>query len=165
MLSNFHKTTSERWQRSPGTQKGSPFSSKGGRTVENIVIKTECWRIQMAGFLTAPDMYICHPGVTDNTKMFQHALVWWSEKALFVQYYSTERKAPLCPGCRSFWVHLLGALNFLYLCISFLLWFGEVFSHNFFKYIFDPFFHSSPSGISVTYWSASFLLPHRSLIL
>ena len=82
----------------------------------------------MAGFLTAPDMYICHPGVTDNTKMFQHALVWWSEKALFVQYYSTERKAPLCPGCRSFWVHLLGALNFLYLCISFLLWFGEVFA-------------------------------------
>ena len=24
MLSNFHKTTSERWQRTPGTQKGSP---------------------------------------------------------------------------------------------------------------------------------------------
>ena len=32
MLSNFHKTTSERWWRTPGTQKGSPFSSKGGRT-------------------------------------------------------------------------------------------------------------------------------------
>ena len=32
MLSNFHKTTSERWKRTPGTQKGSPFSSKGGRT-------------------------------------------------------------------------------------------------------------------------------------
>ena len=32
MLSNFHKTTSECWQRTPGTQKGSPFSSKGGRT-------------------------------------------------------------------------------------------------------------------------------------
>ena len=32
MLSNFHKTTSECWQRTPGTQKGSLFSSKGGRT-------------------------------------------------------------------------------------------------------------------------------------
>ena len=32
MLSNFHKTTSECWQRTPGIQKGSPFSSKGGRT-------------------------------------------------------------------------------------------------------------------------------------
>ena len=32
MLSNFHKTTSERWQRTPGTQKGSPLSLKGGRT-------------------------------------------------------------------------------------------------------------------------------------
>ena len=32
MLGNFHKTTSENWQRTPGTQKGSPFSSKGGRT-------------------------------------------------------------------------------------------------------------------------------------
>ena len=32
MLSNFHKTTSERWRSTPGTQKGSPFSSKGGRT-------------------------------------------------------------------------------------------------------------------------------------
>ena len=30
-LSKFHKTTSERWQRTPGTQKGSPFSSKGER--------------------------------------------------------------------------------------------------------------------------------------
>ena len=28
-LSNFHKTTSEHWQRTPGTQKGSPLSSKG----------------------------------------------------------------------------------------------------------------------------------------
>ena len=32
MLRNFHKTTSECWQRKPGTQKGSPFSLKGGRT-------------------------------------------------------------------------------------------------------------------------------------
>ena len=32
MLSNFHKTTSERWRRTPGTQKGSLFPSKGGRT-------------------------------------------------------------------------------------------------------------------------------------
>ena len=32
MLSNFHKTTSERWWRTPGPQKDSPFSLKGGRT-------------------------------------------------------------------------------------------------------------------------------------
>ena len=32
MLSQFHKTTSECWQRTSGTQKGSPLSSKGGRT-------------------------------------------------------------------------------------------------------------------------------------
>jgi len=31
MLNHFHKTTSERWRRTPGTQKGSPFSSKGSR--------------------------------------------------------------------------------------------------------------------------------------
>ena len=32
MLSNFHKTTSECWRMTPCTQKGSPFSFKGGRT-------------------------------------------------------------------------------------------------------------------------------------
>ena len=32
MLSNFPKTTSEHWRRTPGTQKGSPISLKGGRT-------------------------------------------------------------------------------------------------------------------------------------
>ena len=31
MLNDFHKTTSEGWQRTPGIQKGSPFSSKGNR--------------------------------------------------------------------------------------------------------------------------------------
>jgi len=31
MLSKFHKTSSEHWQRTPGTQKSSPFSSKGVR--------------------------------------------------------------------------------------------------------------------------------------
>ena len=30
MLNNFHKTTSEHWRRTPGTQKGIPFSLKGG---------------------------------------------------------------------------------------------------------------------------------------
>ena len=30
-LSKFHKTTSECWQRTSGTQKSSPLSSKGGR--------------------------------------------------------------------------------------------------------------------------------------
>ena len=32
MLSKHHKTTSECLQRTPGTQKGSPLSSKGSRT-------------------------------------------------------------------------------------------------------------------------------------
>ena len=32
MLSSFHKTISEHWQRTLGTQKGSPLSLKGGRT-------------------------------------------------------------------------------------------------------------------------------------
>ena len=32
MLRKFHKTTSECWQKTPDIQKGSPFSSKGGRT-------------------------------------------------------------------------------------------------------------------------------------
>ena len=31
MLSKIHKTTSECWQRTSGTQKSSPLSSKGGR--------------------------------------------------------------------------------------------------------------------------------------
>ena len=31
-LSKFHKTTSECWQRTSVTQRGSPLSSKGGRT-------------------------------------------------------------------------------------------------------------------------------------
>ena len=31
MLSKFHKTTSECWQRTSGTRKSSPLSSKGGR--------------------------------------------------------------------------------------------------------------------------------------
>ena len=31
-LNRFHKTTSERWQRTSSTQKSSPFSSKGDRT-------------------------------------------------------------------------------------------------------------------------------------
>ena len=32
MLNNFHKTTSESWWRTPGTQKGSPFFLKGYRS-------------------------------------------------------------------------------------------------------------------------------------
>ena len=32
MLSNLHKTAPAHWQRTQGTQRGSPFSSKGGRT-------------------------------------------------------------------------------------------------------------------------------------
>ena len=31
MLNKFHKTTSECWQRTSGTQKSSPLSLKGGR--------------------------------------------------------------------------------------------------------------------------------------
>ena len=106
----------------------------------------------MAGFLTALDMYICHPDVTDNTKMFHHVLMWWSEKSVHAVILYRKEKTAMSWG-RSFWVHLLGGgpLGFLYLCICFLLWVWEVFSHNFFKYIFDPFSHPSPSGISVTY--------------
>lgn len=77
---------------------------------------------------------------------------------------STERKTLLCPGCRSFQVHLLG-LDFLYLCICFLLWFGEVSSIISANTFLIRFLVSSPSGTSVIYWSASFILPHRSLIL
>ena len=32
MLSNFNKTTCECWRKTPSTQKGSPCSTKGGRT-------------------------------------------------------------------------------------------------------------------------------------
>ena len=32
MLSKFHKTTSEFWRRTPGNQKGSPLSLKGGKS-------------------------------------------------------------------------------------------------------------------------------------
>ena len=42
MLSNFHKTTSECWWRTPRTQKGSPFSLKGGRTPS--LLGRESWR-------------------------------------------------------------------------------------------------------------------------
>jgi len=31
MLSKFHNITSKCWERTPGTQKGSPLSLKGGR--------------------------------------------------------------------------------------------------------------------------------------
>ena len=37
MLSNFHKTTSECWQRTPGTQKGSPFSSKRRDVIDCLI--------------------------------------------------------------------------------------------------------------------------------
>ena len=49
MLSNFHKTTTEHWQRTPGTQKGSPFSSKGGKTK----YKTK-WEAKELGTETCP---------------------------------------------------------------------------------------------------------------
>ena len=41
MLSNFHKITSEHWQRTPGTQKGSPISSKGARTKKKKKTETK----------------------------------------------------------------------------------------------------------------------------
>ena len=47
----------------------------------------------MAGFLTALDMYICHPDVADNTKMFHHVLMWWSETSVHaVILYRKEKK-------------------------------------------------------------------------
>ena len=42
MLRNFHNTTSECWWRTPSTQKGSPFSLKGGRTPS--VLGRESWK-------------------------------------------------------------------------------------------------------------------------
>ena len=44
VLSNFPKTTSEHWRRTPGTQKGSPFSSKWGR--QNIKHKNTDKRVR-----------------------------------------------------------------------------------------------------------------------
>ena len=47
--SKFHRTTSECWQRTSGTQKGSPLSLKGGRTKykslkrETKEVGTEIW--------------------------------------------------------------------------------------------------------------------------
>ena len=41
MLSKFHETTSECWQRTSGTQKGSPLSSKRGRTEYKIKSETK----------------------------------------------------------------------------------------------------------------------------
>ena len=61
----------------------------------------------MAGFLTALDMYICHPDVTDNTKMFHHVLMWWSEKSVHAVILYRKEKTAMSWG-RSFWVHLLG---------------------------------------------------------
>ena len=39
MVSNFHKTTSECWRRTPGTQKGSPISLKGGMAKHKILAR------------------------------------------------------------------------------------------------------------------------------
>ena len=44
MPSKFHKTTSECWQRTSGTQKSSPLSSKGGR--KNIKDKKRDKRVR-----------------------------------------------------------------------------------------------------------------------
>ena len=39
-MSKFHKTTSEHWQKTPGTQKGCPLYSKGSRTKDKKRDKT-----------------------------------------------------------------------------------------------------------------------------
>lgn len=104
----------------------------------------------MAGFLAALRYVHLPSDVTDNTEMSQHVLVWWSER-LFHAVLSTERKTLLCPGCRSFQVHLLGEPE-LPIPVYLFFFFGlGSFIHNFCKYIFDPFSRSSPSGTSVIY--------------
>ena len=67
MLSSFHKTASECWRRTPETQKGSPFSSKGGRTNYRrrksygwrSTLRRELWRrrsFQQKKFLTETEV-------------------------------------------------------------------------------------------------------------
>ena len=70
MLSNFPKTTSEHWRRTPGTQKGSPFSSKGGRAK----YKTQKYR-QELGMETHPE-----EGVVKEEQLFPNSRKtshWW----------------------------------------------------------------------------------------
>ena len=70
MLSNFPKTTSEHWRRTQGTQKGSPFSSKGGRAK----YKTQKYR-QELGMETHPE-----EGVVKEEQLFPNSRKtshWW----------------------------------------------------------------------------------------
>ena len=71
----------------------------------------------MAGFLTALDMYICHPDVADNTKMFHHVLMWWSETSVHAVILY-RRKKTLCPGVDPLGFIFWGALCASYTCVS-----------------------------------------------
>ena len=67
------------------------------------------------------------------------------------------------------WVCLVSSLSghplvFLYLYICFLLSVGEVFSHSFFKYIFDPHL-SSLFRTPIMHRLSCFTLSHRSCML
>ena len=59
----------------------------------------------------------------------------------------------------------LHPLCFLYLDICFCLQACDIFSHNFFKYIFDPFFPSSPSGTTIIWILVHVMLSQRSIPL
>ena len=59
MLSNFHKTTSEHWWRTPDTQKDSPFSSKGGESASHSVMSDSVTQTRL--FLSPRDLP--NPGI------------------------------------------------------------------------------------------------------
>ena len=73
-LSKFHKTTSERWQRTTGPQKGSTLSLKGGRT------KYKRWE-------TKELLMESHPG----------------EGYVKVEKFPNTRKPSHCWVCGEFW--------------------------------------------------------------
>ena len=77
MLSNFHKTISEHWPRTPGTQKGSPFSLKGGRTKYERQKKRETKKLVTE----------THPG----------------EGVLKDEKFTNSRKSSHWPVCGEFW--------------------------------------------------------------
>ena len=70
MLSKYHRTTSERWWRTPGTQKGSPLSLKGSRTkYKRLNIETK-----EVGMDTHPGKGVLKEEKFPNTRKPSH---WW----------------------------------------------------------------------------------------
>ena len=68
-LSKFHKTISECWQRTPGTQKCSPFSSKGGRTKYKRQDKRETKEL---GMETCPGEGVMKEEKFPNSRKLSH---------------------------------------------------------------------------------------------